>query len=121
MKNIKELIKEAIIEKMNEEDSNHKIHSMTDMYRHIAGYHHHMNAADDAYNKGHEKKKDNHYKQAENHLNNLYKKHGKYLPPKNTFHHYSHDTHEDASEFVHYAHPKGSSFHETQKSGKKWD
>lgn len=109
MINIRDLIKESIAAKLTES------HSMTDMYRHIAGYHHHMNAADNAHYNGYEKKKEQHYKHAQDHLNNLYKKHGNYLPPKNTFHHYTHDDHDSASEFVHYAHPKGSNFHETQK------
>lgn len=104
------------VEELNEEQQ----HSMTDMYRHIAGYHHHMNKADDAHNKGQQKKKESHYKQADNHLDSLYKKHGKYLPKKDQFKHYDHSDHESASEFVHYAHPKGDNFHETGKNGKKW-
>jgi hypothetical protein len=114
MTNIKTLIRNMISESISKQSS------MTDMYRHIANYHHHMRAAEDAHNMGHEKKRDNHIKHADTHLNNLYKKHGEYLPPKENFHHYNHDDHESASEFVHYAHPKGVNFHETEKNGKKW-
>lgn len=47
---------------------------------------------------------------------NLYKEHGKHLPPKKDFHYYNTDNHHEAA---HYWHPDGKNHHKKLKDDKK--